>query len=369
MSTSSKDSAGLSQEPDGSSATRGTAKSEEDLTFIGASNSRGIPVSGETAKNQMFLGYFSKRFRHVKSFDTFKWRRSPILMLRLMLHLILARNRVLVLSLSTDSAYALSRILHFVPKKKPRYYFVVGGGMTNRVRQKGYRIEYYRQYDKMFVQGKRMVQELREMGLDNAEYISNCRNFNPSLLTLEKPASLDGKVRFVFMSRITEEKGVAILLDSIADLDAAGMNERFEVTFYGPIAQGLERQFHAALNTLPNAAYRGILNLQSQEGYELLSTYDMMVFPTFWHGEGFPGVIVDAFVAGLPVLASDWNLNSEVVEEGKTGYLIEACNLTSLTDKMKHVIENPDELVRMSRNCRTRAKDFHVDAVLSAVSL
>ena len=30
-----------------------------------------------------------------------------------------------------------------------------------------------------------------------------------------------------------------------------------------------------------------------------------MLFPTYWHGEGFPGIVIDAFVAGLLVVATD----------------------------------------------------------------
>jgi len=109
--------------------------------------------------------------------------------------------------------------------------------------------------------------------------------------------------------------------------------------------------------------------LQSVCGYQELSAFDMMVFPTYWQGEGFPGVIVDAFIAGLPVLASDWNLNSEVIEDGVTGLLFPAKDMIQLCDKMKYVIENRDILIPMRNKCLERARAFHSDTVLSGITL
>ena len=102
------------------------------------------------------------------------------------------------------------------------------------------------------------------------------------------------------------------------------------------------------INHFRNAKYGGFLNLQEESGYTVLSQYDVMIFPTYWEGEGFPGVLVDALIAGLPVIASNWHLNSEVIEEGKTGWLIEVNDVTALAEKMKYVIHNRDQLTKIS---------------------
>ena len=46
-----------------------------------------------------------------------------------------------------------------------------------------------------------------------------------------------------------------------------------------------------------------------------------MIFPTYYVGEGFPGTIIDAFSSGIPDIATDWRYNSEIVQNGKTGYI------------------------------------------------
>lgn len=54
---------------------------------------------------------------------------------------------------------------------------------------------------------------------------------------------------------------------------------------------------------------------------EVLKNYDALLFPTYYEGEGFAGTIIDAFAAGLPVIASDWKYNSEIIKQGITGVI------------------------------------------------
>mgnify|MGYP002239410386 CR=1 FL=1 len=61
--------------------------------------------------------------------------------------------------------------------------------------------------------------------------------------------------------------------------------------------------------------------MKEETGYRTLCRYDIMLFPTYWYGEGFPGIVMDAYIAGLPLIASDWNINTEVITE-KTGIII-----------------------------------------------
>ena len=73
----------------------------------------------------------------------------------------------------------------------------------------------------------------------------------------------------------------------------------------------------------------------------ILAKYDAMLFPTYWHGEGFPGIIIDAFVSGLPVIATDWSLNADIIEDGKTGVILKENTVEALAEAMDAMINNP----------------------------
>jgi glycosyltransferase involved in cell wall biosynthesis len=159
------------------------------------------------------------------------------------------------------------------------------------------------------------------------------------------------------VGRISKSKGIGEILEAIAFLKAKDFN--FHVTFYGPVEDifALESS---------NSSYGGILDIQanSNEVYASLSTYNVMLFPTYWQGEGFPGVIIDAFIAGLPIIATDWNMNKELIKEGVNGYLVDAKNSIALADKMIWVMENKSNLKDIADNNHRRANDYHIDNVL-----
>jgi glycosyltransferase involved in cell wall biosynthesis len=91
-----------------------------------------------------------------------------------------------------------------------------------------------------------------------------------------------------------------------------------------------------------------------------------MLFPTTWMGEGFPGVILDALACGVPVIASDWNMNREVVIEGRTGRIIPPNDSKSLADMILDVLDNRREWKAMSLNSHHDALKFDAVKVLDA---
>ena len=95
----------------------------------------------------------------------------------------------------------------------------------------------------------------------------------------------------------------------------------------------------------------------------------MMLFPTFYEGEGFPGVFIDAFIAGLPVIASDWHYNSEVIKNGETGYIIPTQDKETLYSMMKYVIESRDIIEPLRKKCKDEAQKYDRDIVLGVSNL
>ena len=93
------------------------------------------------------------------------------------------------------------------------------------------------------------------------------------------------------------------------------------------------------------------------------------MFPTYWHGEGFPGVIIDACITGLPVTASDWNMNSELIKNGVNGYLVELMNAIDLNQRMQKVLENEKELVDIRKLNNSSAKQYHIENFWSQIEM
>jgi glycosyltransferase involved in cell wall biosynthesis len=210
------------------------------------------------------------------------------------------------------------------------------------------------------VEGEKLKQDLLLMGLLNAEIVPNFKRIPPLPGT---PNRSKYPVNFVFLSRVTPSKGVTLIFEAVKLLNTDGYSDSFTVTFFGPLDHKFEITFKDGLNQ--QLVYGGVLDLMNApaEMYEKLASYNCMLFPTYWESEGLPGVIIDAFIAGLPVIASDWNMNKELIHDWVNGFIIQPINPASLAVAMKKAIDNPDLLKQLSDNARMRAKDYDIEKI------
>lgn len=78
----------------------------------------------------------------------------------------------------------------------------------------------------------------------------------------------------------------------------------------------------------------------------VLSEIDVLVVPSRWY-ENAPGVIYEAFAAGVSVIATDLGGMSEVVEHGKNGLLFRLDDPEDLSRQLRRVIEEPGLLEKL----------------------
>ena len=332
------------------------------LIVVGAINEGGVATCGETRKNQLFISRFKELFDAVITVDTRNWQKRPWVLVRLFFVLLFNRGAKVVISASGAASYLIS-FLHYIPLKKHVYFWVIGGNLHVKVQNGHYKLNALKSLQAILVEGKSMVAALNEVGLTNVIYVPNAKpiTFTPVLT----PNREEALYRFVFLSRIHPHKGVKEICDAVNLLNQQGLQSRFCVDFYGKVEPDFERDFGCMIAASPNMSYKGFLDLTTDDGYRQLSSYDAMLFPTYWRGEGFPGVVLDANMAGLPIIATDWNLNKEVVEDGVTGFIIPVHDSQALADCMLKFIREEVDLMSMKRRCVDYIQQYDVKNVLS----
>lgn len=75
----------------------------------------------------------------------------------------------------------------------------------------------------------------------------------------------------------------------------------------------------------------------------IFAEIDVLVVPSRWY-ENAPGVILEAFAAGVPVIATNLGGMSELVGHGENGLLFEPEDVTDLARQLRRFLDEPDLL-------------------------
>jgi glycosyltransferase involved in cell wall biosynthesis len=134
--------------------------------------------------------------------------------------------------------------------------------------------------------------------------------------------------------RLSPEKGFAILIEAARQVAASDASVGFVLFGDGPLREELARQIHEAglVGRFILAGFRNDLD-------DLLPALDVMVLPSFT--EGLPNVILEAFAAGVPVVATAVGGTPEIVEHGLNGFLAPAGNSDQLAAHIQSLIDSP----------------------------
>lgn len=332
------------------------------VILVGSQNLGGEPDDGETMKNHLIGLQLEKLGLTVSRIDLRHRPARCLYLVKYLYELAFHRKARIVMSASSLVASRMLRVARWMGwKGRDIVYWVVGGSFGELVDSKRLRAEDYKDLSRILVQGRSMVKVLNANGLTNVQYLPNSK---PIKYLPAKSSVAAGPVRFVFLSRVMPEKGVDYIVEAVRMLKDKGV-EDFRVDLYGKVDAAYRDQISAEMQPLPNLAYKGFLKLDTAAGYDTLASYDMMLFPTYWHGEGFPGVILDAFIAGLPVIATAWNLNADLIRDGYNGLLIPVHDARALAEAMEQVIAGKVDLKAMSERVQKDALQYDVDNVIT----
>jgi glycosyltransferase involved in cell wall biosynthesis len=336
------------------------------VILVGALNLGGLPAGGEEYKNRILKENLDEYYELI-TIDTHNWKKRPLVLILLVLRIFIQRPGTVIISASSLSSYRLIRAINFLPARLGNtVYLVIGGYFPEGVASGRYRQEYYTGLKSIVVEGEMLKKALETTGLSGN--VSVIPNFKPVKETYQKKsAETSITTSFVFLSSISDSKGVDLLFEAASILIADGFLQ-FTIDFWGPVEAEYKGTFHNLLDRYPDfCTYKGYINILSQpdESYKQLAGYDCMVFPTRFEGEGFPGVVLDAYIAGLPVIASDWNMNREVVIHGKTGLIFPASDASALAARMKEIMLDKSVLPEMRENCNREALKYDAKTVIA----
>jgi len=147
-----------------------------------------------------------------------------------------------------------------------------------------------------------------------------------------------GRSGALFVGRLSPEKGIGTLLDAWQDMDVP-----LRVIGEGPLLEEARRRKGPAVTVSGAMGKEDVAAAMARAAF--------LVLPSQWY-EGFPMVLVEAFRAGLPVIASKLGAMAEIVEDGKTGLHFTPGDASDLAAKVRFAVANPDAMRAMGVNAR-----------------
>lgn len=182
---------------------------------------------------------------------------------------------------------------------------------------------------------------------------------------------LAGKFNVLFVGKIDKVKGIIYLLRAanIVVNEWGYRDARFVLV--GSLSEGLTSvdsksrtgsssdQYSQQIREMiydsklqDNLIMTGLLSAEDLR--RMYAACDLFVLPSL--SETFPMVVVEAMASGKPVIATSTGGTPLQITEGENGFLVAPGSERDIANKIKYMIDNPSEVVRMGQKSRIRAE-------------
>lgn len=159
------------------------------------------------------------------------------------------------------------------------------------------------------------------------------------------------ELRILFLGNIIERKGLHTLLHAIRSLPRSA----FQLDVIGSLtaepAYARQMQDFVTINRLSSVVHFHDA-LDHHPLIEKLRHAHVLVVPSSY--EGFGIVYLEGMGFGLPAIGTTAGAAGEIIEHGRTGYLIEPDDSQSLANHLAHLASDRSLLAQLSIDARTR---------------
>ena len=208
---------------------------------------------------------------------------------------------------------------------------------------------FYGQLDTVFVNSEEYRQSWISRGLDPSKLQILPRGLDLELFhpTRRDPTfwnkfgSSNGKVRLLYVGRISKEKNLDVLANAYRRLRDEGLPIELLLVGHGPYSEALAE-------TLPDAIFTGYLR-----GTELAAAYasaDIFAFPSTT--DTFGNVIIEAQASGVPVIVSDAGGPKELVANERNGFVTKSHDVDDFARALRQLVLSPELRCEMGSRAR-----------------
>lgn len=245
------------------------------------------------------------------------------------------------------------------------HYVVIGGWLPEFLKKRKKLTKALMSFDGIYVETNTMRKALEIQGFNNVYVMPNFKDLN-ILKESELVYHHTEPYRLCTFSRVMKEKGIEDAVNAVKTVNERAGRMVYTLDIYGQVDSVQTEWFDELKSTFPSyIKYGGLVPFD--KSVEVLKNYFALLFPTYYEGEGFAGTLLDAMAAGVPVIASDWRYNPEIVNE-KTGYVYPVHDNHAFVATLISVGNNQDMLLSKKSDCLKEAEKYRAENVIQCLT-
>jgi glycosyltransferase involved in cell wall biosynthesis len=161
------------------------------------------------------------------------------------------------------------------------------------------------------------------------------------------------------IARLSNVKGLDVLIKAMPLILKEIPSANLMIAGQGPEETALKK-LTQDLSLTNQVHFKSTVN----QTRELLCTFDVFVMPSLMEGLGLS--VMEAQACGIPVVASRVGGLVDLIEDGKSGYLVAVNDLGALANRIIEVLQNPQQSKIMAQEARSKIEQhFSAEKMLN----
>lgn len=299
----------------------------------------------------------------VGAIDTYQYKKHPFSLLFQCIFAIKEKENIIILPAKNGIKVFVPLFVYFNKLfHKKLFYVVVGGWLPEFLEDRPKLQQQIQKITMIFVETENMKKKLNKLGVENVDILPNFKKikivdkkdliWNPNL-----------PIKVCTFSRVMKEKGIENAIHAITNINQKENRKIFHLDIYGPIVKKYQKEFEEiSKKCLHSVSYQGVVD--AKNSVSVLKNYQFLLFPTYYEGEGFAGTIIDALSSGVPVIASDWKYNPEIIKNEYNGFLFQTKDDEELMKILYEIYQNKYDITKIKENCLKSAEKYIPEKVI-----
>ncbi len=317
---------------------------------------------GQTTKTKNLYEVLAEKYgeNEIYVIDTYNWRKNPFMLLKKCVTASKKSKNIIILPAHNGVKVfvplftRLKKIFNF-----SLFYDVIGGWLPSFVKDKKGLQKNLKKIDKIFVETNKMKKDLEKMDFDNIEKLVNFKTIKP-IKAENLKLKFNKPYHICTFSRVMKEKGIENIVNVVKKINKKEI--LYTLDIYGPVDDKYRDDFEKLQSSFPNyIKYKGCID--SNLSTKIIQNYYLLIFPTRFKTEGIPGTIIDSYFSGVPVIATRWENVFDIVDDNKTGYIVDMYDDVQLEEKLLFCLDKKN-VVGLKENTLIKAQEFVADVAI-----